>query len=53
MVTESYQYHLMSAVPMHPKEIDHNNVIIRGLIWDGESLYKRLKKHNKNNNREQ
>lgn len=43
-----YQYRLISAQPVHLDEKEAGSLIIRGLIMDGESLLKRLKRNFKN-----
>jgi hypothetical protein len=44
---DSYQYCLISAQPVFLDEQDQAELIIRGLIMDGESLLKRFKAQHK------
>jgi|SRR5690606_8911073 len=46
---DSYQYCLISALPVFLDEEDLQNVIIRGLAMDGESLLKRFKAQQRKN----
>lgn len=41
---ETYQYYLRSILPLDLEEKDKQKLVYRGLIRDGESLWKRMQK---------
>ena len=49
--TDQYTYFLKSIRPLDLSEKDKELLIIRGLIMDGESLFKRIKKSINNESR--